>query len=128
VGIHLVLPGFVDCLPAFLVLLPGAVSMSLAKVMGSYLAGRGRPGLIAIGTTVVLILNVVLNLIFIPMFGIVGASLSSLISYTAQAAIAVALASRLSGQSALSLFVPGVGEVRLLIDTLKRLLARRGTS
>jgi hypothetical protein len=57
----------------------------------------------------------------IPRFGIVGASLSSLISYTFQAGMAVIFASRLSGQSPLSLFVPGTGEIRLLVETGRRL-------
>jgi O-antigen/teichoic acid export membrane protein len=123
-GIHLVLPKFVDCLPAFVVLLPGVISLSVAKVMTSYVNGRGHPGLVAIGTVASLVLNVALNLVFIPRFGIVGASLSSLISYTFQAGMAVIFASRLSGQSALSLFVPGTGEIRLLVETGRRLTGR----
>jgi O-antigen/teichoic acid export membrane protein len=120
-GIHLILPKFVDCLPAFVVLLPGVISLSVAKVMTSYVNGRGRPGLVAIGTVASLVLNVALNLVLIPRFGIGGASLSSLISYTFQAGMAVIFASRLSGQSALSLFVPGTGEIRLLVETGRRL-------
>ena len=123
VGIHVVLPRYVDCLPAFLVLLPGAVSMSISKVLGGYVAGRGRPGLLAGGMIVVLLLNVGLNLMFIPMFGIVGASLSSLISYTVQAGIVVFFTSRLSGHPAVSLFVPGAGEVRLVVETVRRLIS-----
>jgi O-antigen/teichoic acid export membrane protein len=118
VGIHVVLPKFVDCLPA------GVISLSVAKVMTSYVNGRGHPGLVAIGTVASLVLNVALNLVFIPRFGIVGASLSSLISYTFQAGMAVTFASRLSGQSALSLFVPGTGEIRLLVETGRRLTGR----
>jgi O-antigen/teichoic acid export membrane protein len=123
IGIHLVLPKFVDCLPAFVVLLPGVVSLSVAKVMTSYVNGRGHPGLVAIGTVASLIVNVALNLFLIPRFGIVGASLSSLISYTFQAAVAVFFAARLSGQAPLSLFVPGTVEVRLVIDTIQRVAA-----
>ena len=122
-GIHLVLPRFVDCLPAFVVLLPGVVALSVAKVMTSYLSGRGRPGLVTLGTVVALILNVVLNIILIPAYGIVGASLSSLVSYSLQAVIALVFASRLSGQPLLSLFVPGLQEAGLVVATLPRLLA-----
>jgi O-antigen/teichoic acid export membrane protein len=123
IGIHVVLPKFVDCLPAFVVLLPGVVSLSVAKVMTSYVNGRGHPGLVAIGTVASLVLNVGLNLFLIPRFGIVGASASSLISYTFQAVVAVFFAARLSGQSPLSLFVPGKAEVRLVVDTIRRVTA-----
>jgi O-antigen/teichoic acid export membrane protein len=111
----------VDCLPAFLVLLPGAVSFSVGKVMISYLAGRGHPGLISIGTIASLVLNVALNIVLIPLFGIVGAALASLVSYTFQAVVALTFASRLSGLSPFRLFVPGREEVVLLLQTLWRL-------
>jgi O-antigen/teichoic acid export membrane protein len=127
VGIHVVLPRYVDCLPAFLVLLPGAIAMSISKVVGSYVAGSGRPGLMAGGMVAVLVVNVGLNLMLVPILGIVGASLSSLVSYSIQAAIVVFLASRLSGQKALSLFVPGMAEVHLLVETLRRIAARAMT-
>jgi O-antigen/teichoic acid export membrane protein len=121
VGIHVVLRAYVDCLPAFLVLLPGAVSFSVGKVMISYLAGRGHPGLISIGTIASLVLNVALNIVLIPLFGIVGAALASLVSYTFQAVVALTFASRLSGLSPFRLFVPGREEVVLLLQTLWRL-------
>jgi O-antigen/teichoic acid export membrane protein len=132
IGIHVVLPQFVDCLLAFVVLLPGVVSLSVAKVMTSYVNGRGHPGLVAIGTIAATVLNVALNLVLIPMFGIVGAALASLISYTFQAGVALIFASRLSGQSPLSLFMPGTAEVRLMVETTRRLagqaMARRRRS
>ena len=120
--VKVILPQYSDCLPAFLVLLPGVVSLSVGKVMTSYIGGRGRPGTIAIGSMISVILNVAANILLIPMFGIVGASLSSLLSYTLQASIAVFFASRLSGQSPLSLFVPGRAEIGLLLATLPKLL------
>ena len=124
VGVHVVLTKYVDCLPAFFVLLPGVVSLSVAKVMSSFVSGRGRPGLISVVTSVALVVNVGLNLVFIPRYGIVGASLASLISYSAHAAMTVAIASRLSGHSMLSLVVPGRAEVQLLVAGLRRLGGR----
>lgn len=133
VGIHLVLPGFVDCLPAFLVLLPGVISIALSKVMSSYIAGRGRPGPVSAGATVALFTNVVANLILIPRFGIVGAAMASLISYSALALMMLIVASRLAHLSPLALVVPGKAEVRLLwsaagraVSSLRARLAKRG--
>jgi len=124
VGIHLVLPQYADCLPAFYVLLPAVVSLSLAKIMTSFVSGRGRPGLVSAAITVALVLNVALNLVLIPRFGIVGASLSSVVSYTAHAVMTLLIAGRLSGQSPLSLFVPGWAEVLLLVAGLRHLGGR----
>jgi O-antigen/teichoic acid export membrane protein len=123
-GIHLILPRYIDCLPAFLALLPATMSLSLGKVMTSYVAGRGRAGLVSVANVVALVVNVVLNLILIPRFGIVGASLASLGSYTALTAITLVIASKLSGASPLSLVVPGRAEVQLLMSGLVRLSRR----
>jgi O-antigen/teichoic acid export membrane protein len=114
IGIHVVLPKFVDCFPAFLVLLPAVVSLSLGKVLTTYLAGRGRPGVISIGAGVTLALNLAANVFLIPVYGIVGAAAASLISYTAMTAMMLVVACRLSGHSPFYLIVPGTTEVRVI--------------
>ena len=124
IGIHLVLPRFVDCLPAFYVLLPAVISLSLTKVMTSYIAGRGRPGPISLGATITVVVNIVANLILIPHFGIVGAALASLMSYTISAAMLLSVASRLSHRSLLTLVVPGREEARVVVAGVRRGLAR----
>jgi stage V sporulation protein B len=124
IGIHLVLPRFVDCLPAFYVLLPAVISLSLSKVMTSYIAGRGRPGPISLGATIAVVVNIVANFILIPHFGIVGAAMASLISYTTSAALLLTVASRLSHRSLLALVVPGREEARIVVACVRRGLAR----
>lgn len=128
-GINLVLPAFRDCLPAFLVLLPGVVSLCVAKVMTSYLGGRGRPGAISVGATIALVFNLTANLVLIPTLGIVGAALASLLSYTVLAALMLAVACRLSGHSPLDLVLPRMADARavwaLAIHARSRLLRRR---
>ncbi|MBD2845941.1 polysaccharide biosynthesis C-terminal domain-containing protein, partial [Paenibacillus sp. IB182496] len=63
-------------------LLPGIVVMTFFKILNADLAGRGKP-LFALGAYILpLVLNVVLNLIFIPQYGIEGTALTSTISYT----------------------------------------------
>jgi O-antigen/teichoic acid export membrane protein len=124
VGIHVALPAYVDAFPAFLVILPGVVSLSLAKVMTSYLSGRGRPGVVSVGASVALIVNVSLNLVLIPTLGIVGASLASLVSYTVLATMMLVAASRLAGQSPRTLFAPGRAEVAIVRAGLGQLIDR----
>jgi O-antigen/teichoic acid export membrane protein len=123
-GIHFILPKYSDCLPAFLALLPATVSLSLGKVMTSYIAGRGRAGLVSVANVVALVVNVALNLILIPRFGIVGASLASFGSYTALTTMTLLIASRLSGLSPLALFIPGRAEILLLASGFGRLRRR----
>jgi len=124
IGIHLVLPRFNDCLPAFYVLLPAVMSLSVSKVMSSYVAGRGRPGPISVGSIVAVCVNIAANLMLIPIFGIVGAALASLISYSVSAAILLVVACRLSNHHFWELLVPGVEEAKVLVAGVLRGLAR----
>lgn len=62
-------------------LLPGIIMMVLFKILNADLSGRGKP-LFALKIYIVtLIINIVLNLILIPIYGIYGAAISSTISY-----------------------------------------------
>jgi O-antigen/teichoic acid export membrane protein len=125
VGIHLVLPKYVDCLPAFFAILPGVISLSVSKVMTSYLGGRGQPGKISMAASIALAANIGANLLLIPMYGIVGAALSSVVSYTTLALIVVLMASRVSGVSPASLCIPRPSDASSLVST-SLTIARRG--
>jgi O-antigen/teichoic acid export membrane protein len=66
-----------------LVLLPGVVLLGGAKVLTNEIAGRGYPLYNSVNSGLALVLTVVLDLLLIPRYGIVGASLASSIAYTA---------------------------------------------
>jgi O-antigen/teichoic acid export membrane protein len=118
VGVSLILPRYVDSLPAFLAILPGVLALCMSKVATSYIGGRGRPGPASIGATIALAVNVPLNLALIPVFGIVGASLSSVVSYSVLAALMVWYAGRISGQPLRALCVPRREDLALLAGGL----------
>lgn len=62
-------------------LLPGVLILTLFKVMNMDLAGKGKPWIAMKAMVPALILNIILNIIFIPKFGAKGAAISSTISY-----------------------------------------------
>lgn len=62
-------------------LLPGVLILTIYKVMNMDLAGRGKPWISMKAMIPTLILNIVLNYIFIPKYGANGAAISSTISY-----------------------------------------------
>lgn len=66
----------------FQILLIGATTYSGYRIIAYDLAGRGKPLINTIISLVSLFLNVLLNMIFIPKFGIVGAAWATAISYT----------------------------------------------
>ena len=110
VAIWLILPDFKPAFPALVVIMPGIVSLSLSKVLASYTSGVGRPTPTAVAAIVALTLNIVANLILIPRWGIVGASASSLISYTCHASILLVMASRMARVSPLAFVLPRTAE------------------
>ncbi len=62
-------------------LLPGVLILTFYKVLNMDLAGKGKPWISMKAMIPALIINIALNLIFIPKYGANGAALSSTISY-----------------------------------------------
>lgn len=76
---------FVLAYSVFLILLPGLMMDAIFRILSSYFKGTGRPLLVSKVVAVTLCLNLLLNFILIPVLGIRGAALSSLISYSLNA-------------------------------------------
>jgi len=64
-----------------MILLPGMVALTVLQILHGDLAGRGRPEITLYVFSCALALNIILNIILIPIFGINGAALASTISY-----------------------------------------------
>lgn len=124
VAVRVLLPAFVACLPAFFVLMPGILALSLSKILASYLTGIAHPRPVALAAIAALIINLSLNLLFIPRWGIVGAAGASVVSYSAHAAMLLAASSRLSGSRPRAFVVPTRTEADRLIEAARALLRR----
>lgn len=72
---------FLPAYPALLLLLPGAVIYSLAGMLAGDLVGRGLPRYSMITSMLAFFLNVGINLVLIPRFGILGAAIASSITH-----------------------------------------------
>lgn len=122
--ILIVLPRFLGSLVPLAILLPGIVSLSLSKVLSSYISGLGRPGAATIAATIAMAVNVVANVWLIPIAGIAGAATASLISYSVHAAIMVFFASRVSGLPATAFVVPRQAEFRRILEVTRTVADR----
>lgn len=122
--IWILLPAFKPALPALLMLLPGVVALSAAKVVGQYVSGIGRPGVnsnISIGAFAV---NIVANLILIPRFGIIGASAASLVSYSLTSLLITAMAARFTRTPLTGFWIPRASDVQFIVATSLGLVRR----
>ena len=121
---------FMPAVSPMLILLPGILMISIAKVLTSDLIARGHPranmwaGLVAVAS------NVACNVVLIPRMRIDGAALASTISYSLYGIVIVGYFMRVSGLRPVSFLVPTVGDARILARSIRnetsRLFARRG--
>ncbi|MCD4746853.1 MAG: polysaccharide biosynthesis C-terminal domain-containing protein, partial [Bacteroidales bacterium] len=63
-------------------ILPGILMLILAKVMGTRLAGIGKPYVFMFVAIPALIINIIFNYMWIPDFGGLGAAMATNVSYT----------------------------------------------
>jgi O-antigen/teichoic acid export membrane protein len=123
-AIYLIIPDFAPSLPAFLIILPGIVALSVSKILSSYVSGLGLPLRVALVSSSALGINLIANLVLIPMYGFQGAAAASLISYTAHAVMLLAITSHLSHRSPLAYLVPTGAEWQRLRSGLNELRDR----
>lgn len=86
-------------------LLPGIVTLTVAKIISSYLSGIGKPIFSTYLAAGSMTLTVALDLLLIPRYGISGAAAASSIVYTCTAAAAVWIFKRESGAGLLETLI-----------------------
>ena len=111
------LPAFVPSLVPLFVLLPGVVALCATKVVSGYISGLGMTGTTSIVNVGAFVLNIAVNIVLVPRYGIVGAAAASLISYSVSSFVFTAIASRLSGARVLDFWLPRPSDVRFVIST-----------
>ncbi|MGD0265458.1 MAG: polysaccharide biosynthesis C-terminal domain-containing protein [Candidatus Methylomirabilota bacterium] len=88
---------FLPAIPALLALLPGMVCYSIQRVCGAYLLRLNHPLRMSAILGSAVALNLGLNVLWIPRWGIVGAALASTASYALSAALFLIWTVRVSG-------------------------------
>ncbi|MEW9678246.1 lipopolysaccharide biosynthesis protein [Pseudomonas sp. TE50-2] len=83
--------------PALLALLPGLLGLCYASILRLDLLGKNRPGTVSLMMGAGAALNLVLNILLIPAWGIIGAAAASSIAYLAVTVAMLVLYCRLSG-------------------------------
>lgn len=82
---------------ALLALLPGLFGLCYASILRLDLLGKNRPGTVSLMMGLGAALNLVLNVLLIPTYGIVGAAMASSIAYLAVTLAMLLLYCKLSG-------------------------------
>src|SRR6266478_3553816 len=98
--------GFAPSVAAVWLLLPGVVTLSVARVLSSYLLGRNRHQVDLVASLAGLVVTLALDLLLIPRYGFPGAAAASSVAYTATLAVNLTWVIRNSTLSARDLLVP----------------------
>jgi len=112
---------FLPAAGALQALLVGIVALSAGRVLANDIAGRGFPGLNIYTGLATVLTNVILNLLWIPRYGIVGAAWASTVSYTVLFLGALFFYCRLSGNRWTKVVFPQRGDWRLYFLVAKAL-------
>ena len=73
---------FLPAVPAFVWLMPAIFALSVNTILMIYFASIGMPPITVYSPMIAVALNIILNINIIPLYGIVGAAISSIVSYT----------------------------------------------
>jgi len=84
--------------------------MSVWAVLANDISGRGRPMLNTYIGGMSLVVNVLLNILWIPMYGINGAALASTVSYGVTLVVQLFVYCRVSGNSWTNVLLPQPGD------------------
>lgn len=109
--------------PALLLLLVAMIPLALSRVLAADLKGRGRPGLVSVGTSVGVVLLLLGDVLLIPRFGIEGAAMAAIV---AQLVTAIMLTGcyRSVTRASVSALVPKPADVRDLARMVGKRLAK----
>jgi O-antigen/teichoic acid export membrane protein len=112
---------YIGSIPSFLVLLPGIAILGGTGILSSDLLARGKPKYSIIFCYTMLAANILMNLFLIPRIGILGAALSSSITYSLGCLMALKFYMRESGTPFMEMVVKW-SDFLFLWNTIKNIL------
>ena len=116
---------FIPVYGVYLWLIPASFSLSFGSLFNNYLNSKGFPIISVVFPAIALLLNISLNLLMIPVYGIYGAALATSIAYTLWFVLIVAYEHYTTGRVMLSYLVPRKSDVVEIRDFAVSLLPAR---
>ena len=115
-----------DALLPLILLMPGIVAASATRVLGSYLFSQGRVIYNTYATVIALGLDVLLDLVFVPLWHVNGAAAMSSVSYVCALIATLYWYRRVSGGSIREALIWRPSDRRHYLAILRRFRARGG--
>jgi O-antigen/teichoic acid export membrane protein len=112
---------FADSVRPFQMLLLGAIALTGWSILESDFNGRGKPIWSTVTSALSVVINIGLNVLWIPRYGITGAAYASAVSYVMALLIALIVYCRLSGNGLIDVLVPRRSDLELYRQLVWRL-------
>ncbi|MCI0707110.1 MAG: polysaccharide biosynthesis C-terminal domain-containing protein [Ignavibacteriae bacterium] len=110
---------FAPAVTPLLLLLPGIVAWSVGRSVAQFISYQvGKPWLNTQAAAFAFVLNIILNILLIPTFGVAGASLAATFSYFSITIVLSLIFRKLASVKLLSTFIPQRDDFLLLRDTV----------
>lgn len=110
---------YVDSFYIALFLLPGILAWTPSRVLANDLIARGFANINLYNSYWVFSINLILNLIFIPLWGIYGAAIATSIAYTSDLILRARAFNKVTNTKALSMLVPKREDVTKAVEWIK---------
>jgi len=111
---------FLDSIRPFQILLIGTLAMSVCTILMNDLAARGKPMISTYLIGFSAILNIILNILWIPKWGIGGAAWATAVSYSLASVIIIFIYGRVSGNKIRDIILFQKSDIQLYKSLLKR--------
>ena len=115
-----------DALLPLILLMPGIVAASATRVLGSYLFSQGKIIYITYATVIALGLDVLLDLVFVPLWNVNGAAAMSSVAYVCALIATLYWYRRVSGGSIREALIWRPSDRRHYLRILRRIRDRGG--
>jgi O-antigen/teichoic acid export membrane protein len=109
-------------------LLPGSAAFVVYRVLSRFFTAQDRQGVTMGVQAAAVAMNVALNLVLIPRYGVAGAAMASSASYTLQAALLLVAFSRRTGVAVGETLRVRSGDIREILDGARASLRSEGAS
>jgi len=115
---------FLPSVQPILLLLPGLIALSTSTVLSQYFLSTGYPFKLTICWLLATILNIVLNFIYIPQYGMIAAAVSSTITYLLVFGFHYYFFNKATGMGFYDIFVPRKAEIKNIFERAKGFLGK----
>jgi len=115
---------FLASVRPIILLLPGLIAWSVTSVLDGYFFSVGYSLKLTISWFLVAVLNIILNFIYIPQYGMAAAALSSTVAYLLALCFHYYFFNKETGLGFYDVFVPRAAEIRDIFERAKGFLGK----